>query len=76
MNSFDLIDAFVERMKKSNPEFPYSVALGALRAKFSIFIEYVDDLLSAIESGDDMLLALAINGVKNFLARLEEEGKA
>ncbi len=76
MKETELIDALVASYKKQDAMYPEAVALGALKAKFSSFLWYVEDLLSAIESGTNMSLALAVHGVKGFLARLEEEAKA
>ena len=75
MKEIELIDALVASYKKQDAMYPEAVALGALKAKFSSFLWYVEDLLDAIEKHPDDTEYYA-KGVRSFINRLEEEAKA
>ena len=75
MKETELIDALVASYKKQDAMYPEAVALGALKAKFSSFLWYVEDLLDAIEKHPDDTEYYA-KGVRSFINRLEEEAKA
>ena len=75
MKETELIDALVASYKKQEARYPEAVALGALKAKFSSFLWYVEDLLDAIEKHPDDTEYYA-KGVRSFINRLEEEAKA
>lgn len=75
MNTIKLVDDLVASYKKQDAKYPECVALGALSAKFSSFLWYVEDLLDAIEKHPDDTEYYA-KGVRSFINRLEEEAKA
>lgn len=76
MKETELIDALVASYKKQDAKYPEAVALGALKAKFSSFLWYVEDLLDAIKDDPRPSVKYCADGVRGFINRLEEEAKA
>lgn len=76
MNSTELIDALVKRYKQQYKKYPECYALGALEAKFSSCLDYVSDLIDAIDSNKPEKVEFRAAVVRNFINRLEEEAKA
>ena len=76
MNTIKLVDDLVASYKKQDAKYPECVALGALSAKFSSFLWYVEDLLDAIKDDPRPSVKYCADGVRSFINRLEEEAKA
>jgi len=75
MDAIKTIDALIENLKKGDTKYPHACALGALGAKFSSFIWYVEDLLDAVNKGDQAGIKTNAILVRAFLERIEIDSR-